>query len=62
VREDLRRRGYGRAVAVAAGRACRKRGVRSVGLSVFGFNAAARGLYAQLGFTLTGQTMAKPLT
>jgi predicted GNAT family acetyltransferase len=36
--------------------------VRSVGLSVFGFNAAARGLYAQLGFTLTGQTMAKPLT
>jgi ribosomal protein S18 acetylase RimI-like enzyme len=62
VREDLRRRGYGRAVAVAAGRACRERGVRSVGLSVFGFNAAARGLYAQLGFTLTGQTMAKPLT
>ena len=61
VREDLRRRGYGRAVAAAAKQACRERGVRSVGLSVFGFNTAARGLYAQLGFTLTAQTMAKPL-
>ena len=42
VREDLRRRGYGRAVAAAAQRACRERGVRSVGLSVFGFNTGAR--------------------
>ena len=62
VREDLRRRGYGRAVAAAAKRACRERGVRTVGLSVFGFNTAARGLYAQLGFGLTAQTMVKPLT
>lgn len=62
VREDLRRRGYGRAVATAAKRACRERGVRTVGLSVFGFNTAARGLYTQLGFVLTAQTMVKPLT
>lgn len=62
VREDLRRRGYGRAVAAAARRECRRRGVASVGLSVFGFNTAARNLYEQLGFRLTAQMMVKPLT
>ncbi len=57
VREDLRRRGYGRAVVDAAFRACRDLGVRTVGLSVFGFNAGARALYEELGFALTAQTM-----
>jgi ribosomal protein S18 acetylase RimI-like enzyme len=62
VREGLRRRGYGRAVAAAAGRACRERGVLSVGLSVFGSNTGARSLYEQLGFRLTAQTMTKRLS
>ena len=62
VHADLRRRGYGRAVAAAAKRACRERGVHSVGLSVFGFNTGARGLYEQLGFGLTAQTMTKRLS
>ena len=62
VRADRRRRGYGRAVAAAAARACRERGVRSVGLSVFGFNTGARSLYEQLGFRLTAQTMMKRLS
>ena len=57
VREDLRRRGYGRAVVAAAFRACRDLGVQTVGLSVFGFNAGARALYEELGFRLTAQTM-----
>jgi ribosomal protein S18 acetylase RimI-like enzyme len=57
VREDLRRRGYGRVVVDAAMRACRDLGVHTVGLSVFGFNEAARALYEDLGFRLTAQTM-----
>lgn len=61
VREPLRRRGYARAVLHAAERACRERGVRRVGLSVFGFNDAARALYEQLGFTLVAQLMVKSL-
>lgn len=61
VREDLRRRGYGRAVIEAAFRACQALGVSSVGLSVFGFNAGARRLYDDLGFRLTAQGMVLPL-
>jgi ribosomal protein S18 acetylase RimI-like enzyme len=62
VREDLRRRGYGRALMVAAERLCRARGVASVGLSVFGFNAGARALYEEQGFTVTAEMRAKSLT
>jgi ribosomal protein S18 acetylase RimI-like enzyme len=61
VHEDLRRRGYGRSVIRAAEEACRRLGVASVGLSVFGFNDGARALYEQLGFTVTAQTMVKAL-
>lgn len=62
VRQDLRRQGYGRAVVVAAFRACRDLGVHTVGLSVFGFNAGARALYEELGFRLTAQTMVLSLS
>ena len=62
VREDLRRRGYGRALMLAAEQLCRERGVVSVGLSVFGFNAGARALYEEQGFTVTAEMRAKPLT
>jgi ribosomal protein S18 acetylase RimI-like enzyme len=61
VREDLRRRGYGRAVVDATMRSCRDLGVQTVGLSVFGFDAGASRLYEELGFRLTAQTMVLPL-
>ena len=62
VREDLRRRGYGRAVAVAVLRTCREMGVRTLGLSVAGADVPARRLCEELGLTLTAQTMVLPLT
>ena len=61
VREELRRKGYGRAVMVAAERVCRERGVASVGLNVFGHNLGARTLYEQMGFAVTATLLKKPL-
>ncbi|MFG1890531.1 GNAT family N-acetyltransferase [Micromonospora sp. NPDC049051] len=61
VRPDLRRRGYGRAMLQAVERQCREWGVRSIGLSVFGFNLPARTLYEQLGFEATAIQMRKRL-
>jgi ribosomal protein S18 acetylase RimI-like enzyme len=61
VQPDLRRRGYGRAMMAAAERICRERGVVSVGLSVFGFNAGAQSLYEQMGFEVTAIRMSKRL-
>jgi ribosomal protein S18 acetylase RimI-like enzyme len=62
VRDDLRRRGYGRAAAAAALRTCREMGVRAVVLSLDGADAPARALADDLGFTLTAQTMTRGLT
>jgi ribosomal protein S18 acetylase RimI-like enzyme len=61
VREDLRRRGYGRALMAAAEQLWRDRGIVSVGLNVFGDNAAARSLYEQMGFEVTSVQMRKRL-
>ena len=61
VREDLRRHGYGRAMMLAAEQLCREQGVVSVGLSVFGFNAGARALYEEQGFTVSAEARAKSL-
>jgi ribosomal protein S18 acetylase RimI-like enzyme len=61
VREDLRRRGYGRAVMVAAEQECRDRGVVAMQLSVFGFNRGAQSLYEQMGFEVTSVVMTKRL-
>jgi GNAT superfamily N-acetyltransferase len=61
VREDLRRRGYGRAVMVAAEEECRRRGVVAVRLNVFGFNRGAQTLYEQMGFEVTNVLMSKRL-
>ena len=58
---ELRRHGYGRAMMVAAERICRERGVVSIGLNVFGFNAGARSLYEQMGFEVTAIQMKKRL-
>jgi len=61
VREDVRCRGYGRAAAETGLLACRDRGVVTVSVLVFGFQAAARRLVDGLGFGLTAQTMSKNL-
>ena len=61
VREDLRRRGYGRALLQAAEAECRRRGVVSVGLNVFGHNLAAQSLYEQMGFEVTSIQMSRRL-
>ncbi|SCL16492.1 GNAT family N-acetyltransferase [Micromonospora inyonensis] len=61
VRPDVRRRGHGRAIIGAAEEWCRERGVVSIGLSVFGFNLAARRLYEQMGFETTSIRMRKHL-
>ncbi|MFE0588759.1 GNAT family N-acetyltransferase [Micromonospora echinospora] len=61
VRQEMRRRGYGRAILETAEEWCRERDVVSVGLNVFGFNHAARSLYEQLGFETTSVQMRKRL-
>lgn len=58
---DLRRRGYGRAILVAAEELCRESGVVRVGLSVFGANAGAQALYEAMGFEVTMLQMTKRL-
>ena len=62
VRQQLRRRGYGRAIAAAAERNCREMNVLSIGLTVFGPNKAAKSLYEDLGFEVTVLQMRKPLS
>ncbi len=61
VEADLRRRGYGRAIMLAAERWCRDNALTRIGLHVFAHNTGARALYEQLGFTETGRNMAKNL-
>ena len=61
VREDLRRRGYGRAAMEAAEEWARARGVVALELNVFGDNLGARALYEQMGFVPTSIQMRKPL-
>jgi len=61
VREDLRRKGYGRALMQAAEVECREHGVVSVGLNVFGHNLGAQSLYEQMGFEVTSIQMSKSL-
>jgi ribosomal protein S18 acetylase RimI-like enzyme len=56
---DKRRRGYGRAIMLAGEAECRKRGVVSIGLNVFGQNAGARALYEQIGYEITSVQMRK---
>lgn len=62
VREELRRRGYGRAMTVEAEQKCRELGVVALGLTVFGPNLAARNLYEDLGFEVTVLQMRKRLS
>src|SRR5215203_7518814 len=62
VRPELRRRGYGRAIAAAAEQKCREMNVVSIGLTVFGPNKATQSLYEDMGFEVTVLQMRKHLS
>jgi ribosomal protein S18 acetylase RimI-like enzyme len=59
--EPFRSRGYGRAAVAAVEAELVRRGVRTMGLNVHGFNTRARQLYERLGYRLLAQQMAKDL-
>ena len=59
--ERHRGRGFGRAAVELAEAEARRHGARSLGLKVFGFNAAARALYESLGFATVQLEMTKTL-
>lgn len=59
VREELRRRGYGRGIMQAVDRWCREEGVVAVGLNVFGQNTGARALYEETGYEVVSVQMRK---
>ena len=54
---DQRRRGYGRAMMLAAEREARRLGAHSIGLHVFGFNSGAIELYEGLGYRRVEETV-----
>jgi ribosomal protein S18 acetylase RimI-like enzyme len=56
VREDQRRRGYGREVLDAGGRAAIDLGASTLGLNVFGHNDGALALYERAGYATTERT------
>jgi len=58
---EHRGQGYGRAAMQLAETYAHARGARTLGLSVFGFNSAARGLYESLGYETTSVKMRKHL-
>lgn len=58
----FRRRGHGRALMLAAEEVLRERGIRTLGLNVFGHNPDARRLYESLGYETRTVSMAKDLT
>jgi ribosomal protein S18 acetylase RimI-like enzyme len=62
VEEELRGRGYGRALLAAVERLVADHGVDSVGLNVFAYNDAARRLYESAGYEATSIHMRKALS
>ncbi|MEJ3651528.1 GNAT family N-acetyltransferase [Actinomycetes bacterium KLBMP 9759] len=56
-----RRKGYGRAIMLAAEREVAAQGHKELGLNVFGDNTEAIALYAGLGYHVTAMQMVKPL-
>ena len=61
VDEAHRGKGYGREIMLLAEQECRRHGLTSLRLNVFGSNAVARSLYESLGYEVTSQNMAKRL-
>lgn len=61
VEASLRRRGYGTAIMHACERFCLAEGITVIGLSVFGFNVAARAMYQKLGYELVEELRYKEL-
>lgn len=59
--EAERGRGYGKAAMLHAEEEARRRGLRHVGLMVFGGNEVARNLYRSLGYAENAVVMSKPL-
>lgn len=53
VAEEMRGRGYGRAVMEAGAAQARDAGAKAIGLHVFGHNKVAIGLYDSLGYVAT---------
>ncbi|MFC7580698.1 GNAT family N-acetyltransferase [Schaalia naturae] len=62
VEEDLRSRGYGRAIMELTEQWARDHGAAAISLDVFSTNTVARGLYLSMGYTTTNERMTKPLT
>ena len=60
--EDKRGHGYGRAAMLLGEDNARRHGALTLGLNVFGSNAAARALYESLGYSTTALQMRKTLT
>lgn len=58
---DKQGRGFGRMAMVLGEEYARARGAHTLGLSVFGFNPGARGLYESLGYETTSVKMRKRL-
>ncbi|MEV4250922.1 GNAT family N-acetyltransferase [Streptosporangium canum] len=58
---DKRGRGFGRMAMVLGEEYARAQGAHTLGLSVFGFNTGARGLYESLGYETTSVKMLKRL-
>jgi len=58
---EHRGEGYGRQAMLLGEDYARAQGATTLGLSVFGFNTSARGLYESLGYETTSVKMAKPL-
>ena len=61
IREELRRKGYGRKVMQRVEELVQEMGIDTVGLHVFGYNHAARALYENMGYQITGIGMTKTL-
>ena len=61
IHADKRGLGYGRATMLLGEEYAHLEGARTLGLNVFGSNAAARALYEKLGYVTTQLQMRKPL-
>lgn len=62
IAEEHRGKGLGRAAMRAAEQTVSAAGFDSIGLSVFGYNTAARNLYDSLGYEVVATQMIKTLS